>query len=444
MRTRLGASAIIGCSLVAANARAGNDDELFVGNRAAMSGGAVSATVTDSSAIWYNPAGLGGVERAQIDVSGTAYTVRFYSAPRFLSTTTGESKDGAVTEFVSIPTQIAYVRRLAPGVSLGVGYFVPHASNFVLRESLDVASATGGSQWQVAGTVADVQHIAAAAVGVSVSPAVRIGLSLVGGYAATTQAIAIFGAVREGGTTQGLFSQTAIGTSSRVSLESGLGLQVDLTRDLALGVSLRTPRVQIYENSKVTENETNGIAGGSPALSAIAIEPSSGGVGFELLRAGRAGLAIARRYDGGWVSAEVDVQPGLHRPELGVDRNAVFNARLGWYHALGSSVAMGFGLFTDRTPDAVRHSLLSGSGDFYGGSAGIEFSNEHRLAEEEPVDSLVFSTVFAVRYAFSNAEFGSAVADPSTIGPMREPFREELGSLRTHEIGLYVGSGLHF
>ena len=59
-----------------------------------------------------------------------------------------------------------------------------------------------------------------------------------------------------------------------------------------------------------------------------------------------------------------------------VDRHALVNARLGVYHEMTRSVAIGAGLFTDRTADVVRHSLLSGSGDFCGGSAGIEFSNE--------------------------------------------------------------------
>jgi hypothetical protein len=52
---------------------AGNDDELFVGNQAALMGGAVSATVSDLSATWYNPAGLGNAERDQVDVSATVY-----------------------------------------------------------------------------------------------------------------------------------------------------------------------------------------------------------------------------------------------------------------------------------------------------------------------------------------------------------------------------------
>jgi hypothetical protein len=88
--------------------------------------------------------------------------------------------------------------------------------------------------------------------------------------------------------------------------------------------------------------------------------------------------------------------------------------------------------------------LLSGAGDFYGASAGIELSNEHRLSRDEPVDSLVFSTVFALRYAYSNGDFGRAVVDPGAITSGGEPFQEALGSLRAHEIGFYVGSGLHF
>lgn len=102
-------------------ARAGNDDELLAGNQAAMMGGAVSAFVRDSSAIWYDPAGLGGIARDQVDVSGTVYTLRFYRVPGFIESTSGASDDAHVGEFVSIPTQIAYVRALPPGLVLGLG-----------------------------------------------------------------------------------------------------------------------------------------------------------------------------------------------------------------------------------------------------------------------------------------------------------------------------------
>jgi hypothetical protein len=58
-----------------------------------MSSGAVSATVTDGSATWYDPAGLGAIDRDQVDVSGTVYTLRFYSASDFIAARSGESDD---------------------------------------------------------------------------------------------------------------------------------------------------------------------------------------------------------------------------------------------------------------------------------------------------------------------------------------------------------------
>src|SRR6185295_416908 len=126
--------------------------------------------------------------------------------------------------------------------------------------------------------------------------------------------------------------------------------------------------------------------GPMPGLMAVAVEPMQDEAGFHLLRAGRIGFAAAYRYDGGWISAEVDVQPALHRPAIDVNRKAVVNARLGGYRLVSPIVALGAGLFTDRSPDAISESLLSGSGDFYGGSAGVEFSNRHLLADSEAVD----------------------------------------------------------
>lgn len=85
-----------------APARAGNDDELLVGSRAAMTAGTVGATVMDGSASWYNPAGLGAIDRDQVDVSGTVYTLRVYAASDFLALQSGESDDASVVEFLAV------------------------------------------------------------------------------------------------------------------------------------------------------------------------------------------------------------------------------------------------------------------------------------------------------------------------------------------------------
>src|SRR5689334_6656206 len=284
--------AFVSCALFAllpAVARAGNDDELLAGNQAAMMGGAVSAFVRDSSAIWYDPAGLGGIERDQVDVSGTVYTLRFYRVPSFIVATSGASDDAHVGEFVSIPTQIAYVRALSPGLVLGLGYFVPQATNLVLREQLRVDDDSGQSAWQVAVANASTLHNAAAALGFALAPGVRFGVGLIGSYQAQSQSASVFSTVGPPEQTTAVFSTTAIGTSSRVGLELTAGLQLDLTPRLALGVAVRSPRLQLMRSSNAVLSMGQSLAatGDMPAQIAGTIDqPDESGAKLALLRAG--------------------------------------------------------------------------------------------------------------------------------------------------------------
>jgi hypothetical protein len=70
-------------------------------------------------------------------------------------------------------------------------------------------------------------------------------------------------------------------------------------------------------------------------------------------------------------------------------------------------------------------------------------SNEHLLAESEDADTIVFSSVFALRYAFANTETEALVLDASQVEPL-DMLQIARTDLTVHEIGLYVGSGLHF
>jgi hypothetical protein len=443
MRVRVTVATVFAGLACSALAVAGNDDEILVGNRASMTGGAVSATVSDASSIWYNPAGLGGDPRDKIDVSATAYSLRVYTVPGFLSSTAGGSEDGSVTEFVSVPTQIAYVRRVAPGWSLGLGYFAPRISNYVLREGLNQNGDPLGSQWQVAATIADAQHIAAAALGGTIAPGIRLGMSLIGGYATITESVSLFAALKREGQTELLSSNALFATRMQLSLEAGLGLQIEVARNLTWGLNFRTPRLQLYRDTDISINQSMAIGGDTTDIAANAQRLHDAGFELEFLRAGKAGFALAYQFGGGWIAGEFDVQPALHRPDVDVDRRAIVNARVGVYQPVSPSIALGAGLFTDRSSDAVRWSLLSGGGDFYGGSVGIEIGNEHHLAATEPVTSLLFSTFFALRYAFSDGYFGSVVgrSDPQ---PGDDPFQTTRNTLRVHEIAFYVGSALHF
>jgi hypothetical protein len=437
--------AAVALPLLPRAARAGNDDELLVGSRAAMTAGAVSATVMDGSSTWYNPAGLGAVERDQVDVSGTVYTLRFYSAPRFLSLESGEADDGSVVEFLSVPNQIAFVRRFGRGVSLGLGYFVPRASNFIIREQLRVGDDQDGSHWRLAVTLADVQHTAAAALGFALSPRARLGFSLIGTYESATESLSLAAVVRGDGQVERLLASAALATIQRIGGELGAGVQIDLTRALHMAVTARSPRLQFYDGLDVGFADAMAVRsdGGDPLLRAELGETGPRGGGPRLLLAGRVGLGLAYTYgEASWVALEADLQPGLHEADTGVRRRALLNARLGVYHELEPGLAVGAGLFTDRTADEPSPDPITSRGDFYGGTLGVELSSAHRLARDEPVDSLEFSTMFAIRYAFSDGTVNGLVGDPEA--PDGNWVRPREGALRVHEVGFYVGSGLRF
>ena len=431
-------SVFVAVLVAAGNAQAGNDDELFVGNQAAMLGGAVLATVSDSSALWYNPAGLGAVERDQVDISATVYTLRVYQVPDFLAARGGRSEDGSVAEFVVAPSQLAYVRRFAPGISGGIGYFVPRSSNYVLRESLDSGNRSERSEWQVAAAIEEIQHIGAAGVGIAVSERLRLGASLIGGYAGTEQSITLFGAVHRPEQPDAVNTRTVIGTNGRLSLELGLGMQLELSDAFVLGVALRSPQLQVYNGTNAT---LNGAVASLPEAAAMK-ERDVSQQGLEVLRLGRAAASLSFFYPRGWLTAELDVQPGFQNAAASVDRKLLVNGRLGWYHSLTRAVALGLGLFTDRHAETKHWALLAGSGDFYGMTVGFELSNEHLLAASERATTLIFNSVIALRYAFCSGQFGRIEADPARIADM--PFIAKKGELTVNEIGVYLGSGLRF
>src|SRR5262245_26975794 len=63
-------------------ARAGNLDSFPLGNEAAMTAGAVVASTQDAAATWYNPAGLGSIERDSVDGSASVIAYRIGHFPR--------------------------------------------------------------------------------------------------------------------------------------------------------------------------------------------------------------------------------------------------------------------------------------------------------------------------------------------------------------------------
>ena len=430
------------CWLVPAIAHAGNGDDFFVGDRAAMTAGAVTATVADGSAGFYNHAGLATVERNRIDVSAAAYALHFDSVHGFLGVRSGPSADASVTEFIAVPTQVAYVRQLGRGVTLGLGYFVPQATNALLSQRLEVSERPGpASTWALDTRESSASSWLTAALGLRLSDTLRLGFGLFGVYDDFVQSIAFFGSVQRDGAPERAIELSDLSTLTRISAAPGVGLQADLARGWTLGLWARGPQLQLIHSEK---DSINVVRGGLDAQSALLldavsnqVDESGKQVGFVTL--GRYAAALAYTYGGTTVSVEVDVEPGLRSARTGVDSAFTLDARAGVTYALTSRIVLGAGLFSDRGREP---SSEVSSVDFYGGTLGVELCDLLGLASGERADSLVLSSVFALRYAYGRGRAATLLVDPEA--DVAALIGDADGRHVAHELAVHVGSGLRF
>jgi hypothetical protein len=357
-----------------------------------------------------------------------------------LRSTSGEHAEFSATEFVSIPSQLSYSRELRPGLTLGLGYFVPQASNFVLRESLGISSGDERTDWQLALGATRTTHTFGAALGLQLSRTIRLGFGLIGTYEVQSSSMSIVATARRGDEQTAFAVTSSLSNFSQVGLEPNVGFQFDLSRRFTLALSARGPRGLLYQSAHAS------VALGSAdtrSIGAVVEEPREGNTGLHVVRAGRLGAGLAfRPTPGSCVAIEADIQPGLNNQRANVNRRTVFNVRLGGLYSLSDIFSLGAGVFTDRSPDPRSGDALSGRGHFYGATLGAELGRRHRLHPAEQAEALLLSTTVALKYAYSKGAFNELVVgrEPAVFnGLATAP-----GSLVVHETSLYVGGGVSF
>jgi hypothetical protein len=120
----------------------------------------------------------------------------------------------------------------------------------------------------------------------------------------------------------------------------------------------------------------------------------------------------------------------------------VFNLRAGGWYALSDALAVGAGVFTDRSPDRRNSDALSGRGHFYGATLGAELGRRHRLDPGEHKGELLLSTTVALKYAYSKGALNELVVGQEAV--TFDDLSTSASSLVVHETSLYVGGGVSF
>lgn len=435
-------------------ARAQNQDPYFYGDDAALMAGSTVASGRDSGAIWYNPAGLGGVGRGSISASASTFGFRIRRIPNALRVRIAGQERGVdlkAFDILSVPNAVVAATALSPRVTLAGGLLTTQRDLVSTLGVVEPYTATDDSGREIqANQRLDLQadyskYHFGPAVGIELAPGVRIGFALFGTYSKATQNVGYalqFAPVDQTVPERAFVTASARVTGTYFGLAGSAGIQWDLG-SVALGLSLRSPEIALAasnEGGAVTTGTRVG-GGGDPVATYEETRPDGQKATGELVVPGRALVGVAIPLaPSSWLEIGADAAHGLPSGTLATSREPVVNARAGLRYMLSPGWVVGGGLFTDRANQRILGDFVTDSRvDWYGLTAGVSKRTPLALKENPEPEALVLVTTLSLR---AGAGFGQSRA--STIDLSDDSPRDDRSDVMFFEIMPYLGSSVVF
>ena len=439
----------------------GSSDSFFMGNEAAIVGGAGLAITTDGGSAWVNPAGLALIPGDSLSLSASAFTVRRRAVENIYSvqldvegedpTTFSSNLDS--TEIMSIPSTIVRVWRLAEGLGLGLGFFTPRSDVFSSRHNLDAIEGSYDGDFTQFSEGTEVTHLVqryqfGPSLGWAYSPKLRLGASVHVLYERELRTWRGIHMESEGSDQLAGYGNMAAEDLSAEALIGGVqasvGFQATLPWDVRLGAVLRSPVVQLFRKETVTALESYLHVDEDQIEFDFApenIPPSTDGV--HVLEPGRAHVGLALPFSTGWLALDADVAPAFEDEANGVSFPLVWNVRAGIRMKFGRQVRLGLGVFTDHSRNEEPDDFLAARIDFYGVTAGIQHLTRFQLGDSEESERLVLMSTLGLKYAMG---LGQVMGEH--LRPLAEDdqafFDARLHDAMFHETSLHIGTGILF
>ncbi len=372
-----------------------NYDRVLIGQEEALEGGAFVARVADSTAGWYNPAGLALVRRSVIGASATGYELEMVDLGQVQ---TGSGK----VSLAQLPSFFGAV--LGGDVISSDRWRIGFSATKPTSWSAAVNGATlDGTQVNYSSRVSISTLVPAVSAAWAVLPSLRLGAGF--GVAITsisqTQILSMRSDLL---ITDSAILRAADATGTTWGGQGTFGVQWDVTERLVAGACLRTPTFTILRTGSLSFEamETVNSASG-PATSQSYFADPNATFSYHLPLSVNVGLAWREpRFD-----VEIDVRyhstiptytllassqmvekiatyadgtelrTRVPFPGLTYGASTVWNFAVGGRYTLDETWSLHGGFYSDAAPAAPGTSDVFRSVNLYGLTAGAKMKGEH-------------------------------------------------------------------
>lgn len=438
----LAAAAACAAGSISGAARAGNLDSFYFGGEGALQGGAITADALGGGAIWYNPAGLARMPGLRIDVSVNAYALRFGGHPDFSAGLPGTRVERLTTlDLNVVPSALTVTRNFGP-VGLGLGVFVPAQRTTFLRTQILKPEGPDNPGVRLGLDLYErtQEYAAGPSFGVTLHPAVDFGASLLFDYRTLLSTASINGSTSSRGEETAFLDHATVDVQ-QVGARLVLGVKLRPGRASRIGFTLRLPAWQFYEVRQSVNQELSSD-GSSPAAAAF---DGRIGVTTSVLSPARFHCGYSRDFGPTRIAADVSYQAPLRGGGTEQDFTPVLNARLGGRRKIAETVAVGGGIFTDRSPARTPQRFGDAKLHYYGVTAALEFGQPYTVSARgskrlDPPGVMIFGTTIGVSYALGLGDIVRAQVGTSADSAVF--FQEVPSRVVAHEFTLHIASAL--